>query len=266
MHLKTDVLACPESTSDSTQHQTNLFFGETQTGGDLFAVLVQPLSRDVQLDPRRPRVGNREGGLESEEGLVLHTDFVGSLDLDRTDDRLVAGDDALMAVHVAIGMDWRGTAVDAPFRVGDRFQDLVGHLDRGHGPSAGFGMIGGHGGHRLSEIPDGVTRSCEDRLVLHDQAVIRHSGNIIRGDDAFDPGDLPGRRSVDRHQSRVGMRTAQGRTPQHVLGPHVTGERESALNLGGAVGTMRIRAKRSEARGGANVGAHASTPRCWPRR
>ena len=77
-----------------------------------FAVLVQPLRGDVQLDAGTAGVGHGQRGLQTEERLVLHADLVRALDHDVADQRLVAAHDPLVADHVAVGMDRRVAAVD----------------------------------------------------------------------------------------------------------------------------------------------------------
>ena len=86
--------------------------GRSEAGGDLVAVLVQPLGGDEQLDAGAARVGQRQSRLQPEERLVLHAELVRALDDDLADERLVAADDALMADDVAVGMDRRMAAVD----------------------------------------------------------------------------------------------------------------------------------------------------------
>ncbi len=50
MHLEADVLAGPEGPADPTEHEADLVVGEAEARRDLAAVLVEPLSRDVEFD------------------------------------------------------------------------------------------------------------------------------------------------------------------------------------------------------------------------
>ena len=49
VNLQTDVFASTECSTNSTQHQPNILFGNVQAIGDLLAIFVQPLSGDVHL-------------------------------------------------------------------------------------------------------------------------------------------------------------------------------------------------------------------------
>ena len=97
VHLEADVLARPERAADARELEAHSLLGQTEALRDLTAVLVQPLRGDEQLDAAPVAVGQRERGLEAEEGLVLHADLVGALDHDVADDALVTALDALMA-------------------------------------------------------------------------------------------------------------------------------------------------------------------------
>ena len=77
--LEADVLAGAERPADAAEGEAHLVLGQAEAGGDLLAVLVQPLRGDEQLDARAARVGQRQRRLEAEEGLVLHPDLVGAL-------------------------------------------------------------------------------------------------------------------------------------------------------------------------------------------
>ena len=80
--LEADVLPGAERAADAAEHEPHLLLRQAEAGGDLLAVLVQPLGGDVQLDAAAAVVGHRERGLEAEERLVLHADLVRALDDD----------------------------------------------------------------------------------------------------------------------------------------------------------------------------------------
>ena len=98
---------------------------QAEAGGDLLAVLVQPLRGDVQLDAAAVVVGDGQRRLEAEERLVLHADLVGALDDDVAGGVGVAADDPLVAQDVAVGVDRRVRAGDRRLRVEQRFEHLV---------------------------------------------------------------------------------------------------------------------------------------------
>ena len=50
VHLQADVLAGAERAADAAERQAHLVRRQAEAGGDLLAVLVQPLRGDVQLD------------------------------------------------------------------------------------------------------------------------------------------------------------------------------------------------------------------------
>ena len=265
MHLEADVLARTESSAHTAQDETHLVLGHGEAGGDLFAILVEPLGRDVQLDSVTTAIRHRQCRLETEKGLILHSDLVRALDLDLTDDCLVTRENPLVAEHVPEGMDRGSASVDATFGIGDRLEYLVGDFHRRQSSTAGLRMIGGDRQDRLSEIANDVAHSGEHRLVLHDQAVVRLAGHVVSGHDAFDARDLPGVGDVDVHESSVRVRAAQGRSPQHALGPHVAGEGEASLHLGGTVGTARVGAQGSVSGVESGGQGHAAPPCVRPR-
>ena len=69
---------------------------------------MQPLGRDVELDSRATVVRNGERGFETEEGLILHSDFVGSFDHDLAGNRRISVNDSLVPEDVSFGMDRGG--------------------------------------------------------------------------------------------------------------------------------------------------------------
>ena len=114
--LQADVLAGAERAADAAEHEPDALLGEAEAGGDLLAVLVQPLRGDVQLDAAAVVVGDRHRRLEAEERLVLHADLVRALDDDVAGRVGVAAADHLVAEDVAVGVDRRVAAVDRPPR------------------------------------------------------------------------------------------------------------------------------------------------------
>ena len=75
MDLHRQVLAAAERAADARQRQPDLLRRQAEALGELVAVDVQPLGRDVEVDAALA-VGHREPGLGAEERLVLHPDLV----------------------------------------------------------------------------------------------------------------------------------------------------------------------------------------------
>ena len=82
-----------EGAADAAQVQPHVVVAEPEAGGDLVAVLVEPLRRHPQVDAARA-VGHGQARLGAEERLVLHPDVVGPFD-----DHAVGGD---RGRHVAV--------------------------------------------------------------------------------------------------------------------------------------------------------------------
>ena len=150
--LQADVLAGTERPADAAEHEADPLLREAEAGGDLLAVLVQPLRGDVQLDAPPVVVGDGHGRLEPEERLVLHADLVRALDDDVAGGVGVAAADHLVAEDVAVGMDRRVAAVDRRLGIDQRRQHLVRDVDRGERPAARLGVVGGDGGDRLADV------------------------------------------------------------------------------------------------------------------
>ena len=73
--LHGQVLAGAEGAAHAGQGVIRTRSGQVEAGRQLVAVDVQPLGRDVQVDPALA-VGDGQAGLGAEEGLVLHADLV----------------------------------------------------------------------------------------------------------------------------------------------------------------------------------------------
>ena len=259
--LQRDVLAGAERAADAAEREPHALGVEGEAGGDLLAILVEPLGGDVELEAGSVVVGHGEGGLQAEEGLVLHADLVGALHDDRPRRVGVAAADALVAQHVAPRVDRRGRGVRGAERVGERRQRLVLDADRLEGAPTGLRMVGGDGGDRLPDVSHHVAR--EDGLVGVDEAVGGQSGHVVGGEDARHAVDRQCRRDVDGDDPRVRMGAAQRRSPEHVGRPGVGGEREAPLHLGPRVRAARRVAERPAARRGvgARRGAHVAPAR-----
>ena len=243
VHLEADVLTPAERSADPTEIQPHRFVRQTEAGGDLVTVLVQPLRRNVQFDAAAARIGDGECRFEPEERLVLHADLVGALHDDIARDGRVTVHDPLVADQIALRMDRRMAPVDRRLRVEQRVEQLVLDDDRVERSTAGLRMIRGDCGDRLAHVTHDVGR--EHRLILADQPIRRDARDILGRDDRLDTRDLPGRREIDRHDSCVRMGRPQRGAPQAAVGGQVRGERVCPLDLRNAVGPGRRRADRA---------------------
>ena len=77
MDLHAHVLPPAERAAHPAEVQAHLLGRQPEAGGDLVAVLVQPLGGDPQVDPALA-VGDGQARLGAEERLVLHPDLVGN--------------------------------------------------------------------------------------------------------------------------------------------------------------------------------------------
>ena len=204
MHLQRDVLPPAERPAGASEHETHLVLRETEAGGGLLAVLVQPLRRDEELHPRAAGIGQRKGRLGAEERLVLHADLVRALDDERTRRVGVAAPDRLMADDVAVGVDRRMPPGDGNLGIEQRVEHVVGDDDGGQRASARLGVIGRHGRERFADVAHDLAG--EHRLVLADEPVGGCAGDVGSGDDRLDPVDRPRAGDVDRHDARIRMR------------------------------------------------------------
>ena len=261
MHLQADVLPRPEGAADPTEHEPHLVLGQAEAGGDLAAVLVQPLRGDVQLDAAGAGVGYGDGGLQPEERLVLHPDLVGPLDDDIPGGVGIAVPDALVAQEVAVRVDRLVGPGDRRLGVEQGVEDLVGDDDRVERPPAGLGVVGGDRRHRLADVAHHVAG--EHRLVGGDQPVGRLPRHVVGRDHRLHSRDPPRRRGVDRHDAGVRVGRAQRRAPRRALDRDVRREGERALGLHDPVGAHRRvadpprGARRRRRLGGGHSGAPA---------
>src|SRR3954465_8803643 len=79
MDLHREVLTAAERTAHPREVDAHLLLLEPEARGDLVAVDVQPLRRDVDIDATLA-VGHREPGLRAEKRLILDPDLVHARD------------------------------------------------------------------------------------------------------------------------------------------------------------------------------------------
>jgi hypothetical protein len=237
--LHRDVLAAAERAADAAEHEPHGLRRQREAGGDLVAVDVQPLRRDVEIDAAGA-VGHREPGLRPEERLVLHADLVVAAD-DHGGGRLrVAAPDDDAAQLVAARMQRRRAGSDRAFGVGHGIERLEVDHDRVGGGAGRLGMVGRDDRDRLALEADVVPR--QHRLVGVLEPVGPAARDVGVREHGVDARERGGGARVDRADPRARMRAAQRRAPEHPLDAHVGGVLELAAHLRDAVGARRARA------------------------
>ena len=167
-----------------------------------------------------------------EERLVLHADLV------------LAGDDdlgrrvrvAVLDVHVPqqVAARVQRLGVEGQLGVGDRLEHLVVDLDLGGRVAGGLRVVGGDDRDRLALVADLVPG--QHRLVGDLEPVDLAAGHVLVREHGVHAADRERRRDVQLADARPRVRAAQGRAPQHPVGPQVGRVGEVALHLGDAVG------------------------------
>ena len=242
--LNREVFAAAERAPDAGQVHPHLLVREAEARGDLVAVDVEPLGRDVDVDTPLA-VGNRDAGLGPEEGLILAAELVDALDRDvaldlgvavpdhdRADDvrpRVVA---VAMAGRRPVGME--RLLLGRTLGIDDELERLVLDDDRLGGAARLLRMLGGDEGHRLAVVANAVDG--EHRLVGELEAVGLAAGNVLVREDGMDARHRHGLGDVDRDDAGVGVRAAERVPPQHSRGIEIARVRELSLHLGRPVG------------------------------
>ena len=222
VHLEGDVLTASERTAHASEGQPDPFLLETEAGGDLTAILVEPLGSHEEFQARAVGVGHRDRGLQSEERLILHADLVGALDGDLTDEVDITPTDPLVSDHVPVRVNRLEGAVHRPLGVDQGFEYLVDHHDRLDGARAGL-RVGG--GHRCDGLTDEAhLLGGEDRLIPADEPESVDSRNIGRRDHGSHAWNRQGRSRVDRDDSRPRVRRAEGHRPEFTVDAPIGGE------------------------------------------
>ena len=134
---------------------------------------------------------------------------------------------------------WIGAVIagDRHLGVEQRLEQAVLHHDRGEGPPAGLGVIGGHDRHRFADVAHDAVG--EHRLVGGDQPVGELAGHVGGGEHHVHAGDRQRRARVERHDLGVRVRRAQRRSPHRTVERQVAGEGERPAHLGHPVGPQR---------------------------
>ncbi len=207
---------------------------EPEAGGDLIAVDVEPLSRDVDVDPALA-VGNGQAGLRPEEGLVLHAELVDPAHRDLALGVRVAVPDhnraedvraRVLAKAVACGrvLLVQGLLFGCPLGVDDRLERLVLDVDPLRRAAGLLRVLGSDERHRLAEVAHAVAR--QHRLVGKLEAVGLRARDVAVGEHGVHAGHRQRLRDVDLDHARVRVRATNGVAPEHPRGEEVARVRE----------------------------------------
>jgi len=247
VHLHREVLPSAERAADPGEVDPYLLLLEPEAGRDLVAVDVEPLRRDVDVDPALA-VRNGKPGFRPEECLVLHAELVDAADRDlalsvrvAVPDRNRAEDVRALVVAEAVA---RGRVLlvkrlllSRALRVDDRLERLVLDLDPLGRAARLLRMLGGDERDRLAEVAHPVDR--EHRLVGELQAVGLRARNVRVREHPVNAGHGERLRDVDLDDPRVRVRAADGVTPEHPRGEEVARVRELAGHLRDRVDAAR---------------------------
>ena len=193
------VLPSAEGSPDPGQGKSHCFGLEAQAGRHLVAVGVQPLGRDVQVDPTSI-VGDGQAGLCTQRSLVLHADLVGPFDHHVADGLLGTVAELDSADQVSVGMDGRGLLGE--LWVDEGLELPVVDDDGVEGSADGVGVVGGHYRYRLALVADYPVG--QHRLVSVFEAVVEGAGYVLPGKRGVDTGH--GQRPRDVHREDPGRR------------------------------------------------------------
>ena len=224
---------CP---ANAGQVNPDLLAWKSKAGRQLKMVLVQALRRDVKI---YPAIVGRDGqtGLRSQERLVLHADFVDTLD-DHVAFRVrVAAIDRHAPDEIALRVNRR--CLQGTFGIRQGREHFVGHVDGGKRAAAGFHVLRGNQGHGFAFKTDDFVG--EYRLVGDQESVGRFARQVPGRKHRRDALHSTYLRNVDPLNPGRGMRRAQRRTPEHVVGNQVRREFKSAADLFGRVRPLQRR-------------------------
>ena len=217
MDLHRDVLTATERAADAREVDADALERQTEARRDLGPVDVEPLCRDMDVDPALA-VREREPRLGAEEGLVLDSRLVDALDGDLArgvriavadDDRADDVRSRVVAVAVplgrAVGVELR--PVGRALHVGDGLERLVVDDDPLGGAAGLLGMVGGDERDRLAEVPDAIDR--EHGLVAELEPVALLARHVGVGEHGVDARHRNGLGDVDLADPGVRMRAPE---------------------------------------------------------
>ncbi len=242
--LHRQVLAAAERAADAREVEAHALRREAEARRHLVAVDVQPLRRDVDVDPALA-VGHGQARLGAEERLVLHPDLVEAADCDvalglgvavADDERAEDVRPVVLAVAVALGpaLLVDRLLLERPLHVDDRLELLVGDGDPLRRPPRLLRVLRGDERDRLADVAHAVDR--EHRLVGELEPVALRARYVGVREDGVHAGHGQRLRDVDREHARVRVRAPHRVAPEHPGGVEVGRVRELAGRLRRAVG------------------------------
>ena len=237
MDLHREVLAAAERAADAAEHELHALRREREALGELVAVDVQPLGRDVQHDAALA-VGHRETRLRPEEGLVLHPDLVAPAD-----------DDVGGRVGLAV-LDHAPCAAGCRPRAARGAPGAIAASGSVTGSSTSYATAIASAARRAvsgwsaATIATGSplkrTSGCgEHGLVGVLEPVRLAAGHVGVGEDGVDARHRGRGGGVERADAGARVRAAQRRAPEHPVGAEVGRVGELAAHLRDAVGAQR---------------------------
>jgi hypothetical protein len=254
--LHVDVLARAEGASDARERDPDHLLGQPETQGDLLAVDVQPLRRDVEVDAAVGG-GHCETALGTERSLVLHRRLVVALDPDLgRGGGPVAVADVDVAQDVAELVHARRVGTKRLLHVGHRRQRLVLDRDEVRPAPRLVERLCRNDGDRLTRVSNDSVR--KDGLVGEFEPEGAGGRQVGRGEHARDAGRPRSLGDVDPANARGRVRGANGDAPEHVLGPQIAPVRVGAGDLRKAVDPLRVLPHTAAAREDAHTGASSA--------
>ena len=231
MDLQAHVLAAAEGAADAGEGEPHLLPGQVEAGGDLVAVVVQPLGRDEQLDPAvlgsappAPTPGRGRPGPACPPRTCPR----------RPRRRSRPGRRARMpdvAEHVAVRVDRRRRRSPPRRPPAARAPRTRPRSRRRRGRRA----PGGRRRPRRSARRGSARRSSANTgWSWCSRPYVREPGTVVLRHDGVHAGHGECAGDVDPEDARVRVRAAQRLAPDHAVDVQVGGERELAPDLGRA--------------------------------
>ncbi len=267
--LHGQVLTPAERAAHTGQVDAHLLGREVEAGRDLVAIDVEPLRRDVDVDPALA-VRDRDARLGPEEGLILLPDLVEAGDGDVAGELGIAASDdhrthhvrpRVVAVAVARGrpVGVQRLHLGRALRVDHRLERLVLDANGCRRATRLLRLLGRDDRDGLAEVANPVAR--ENGLIRELEPVGLLPRHVLVREHGVDSRKRAGRRDVDLEDAGVRVRAAHRLAPEHPRGLQVAGVRELAGDLRNGVGAAPAR-RRAPPREGRRGRAHRAAAWC----
>ncbi len=257
--LHGQVLTPTERAAHSSEVDAHLLGREVEAGRDLVAIDVQPLRRDVDVDPALA-VRDRDARLGPEEGLILLPDLVEAGDGDVAGELGIAASDDHRTHHVrprvvAVAVARRRPVgvqrlhLGRALGVDHRLERLVLDANGCRRAARLLRLLGRDDRDGLAEVANPVAR--ENGLIRELEPVGLLPRHVLVREHGVDSRKRAGRRDVDLEDARVRVWAPHGLAPEHPRGLQVAGVRELAGDLRNGVGAARAASPRAPEGGSA---------------